>query len=190
MHDAGLSLQHAKPLRLPTEITSSTISNVIWSAGLIASRFPMAAYRWRISCNTSASVTRRCPAAISRSRMTCASVLCGWAAPIKYIGMLESTKINPGTRARFRSASAQGQQSGTRTWRHAGSPSISFRGQSPAGSPARHRVLAGPTHPPSTFTLGQALEVRHFGNGKQHLEALTHRMSIASSSMECPVRAV
>jgi hypothetical protein len=41
------------------------------------------------------------------SRMTCASVLCGWAAPIRYTGMLESTKINP-ILARFHSASSPG----------------------------------------------------------------------------------
>src|ERR1035438_6331617 len=68
----------------------------------MASRFSIARMAMEnLLQNTSASVSRRCLAAIGRSRITCASVLCGWAAPIRYIGMLEPTNINPGTSLDF-----------------------------------------------------------------------------------------
>src|ERR1022692_731129 len=45
----------------------------------MASRLSIAVYRWRISCSTSTSVTRRCPDAISRPgslvRLSCGDVL-------------------------------------------------------------------------------------------------------------------
>ena len=56
-------------------ITSSTMSNVIWRVGPMASRLSIAVYRWRISCRTSASVTRRCSDAIRRSKDLCLGLM-------------------------------------------------------------------------------------------------------------------
>ena len=102
------------------------------NAGPIASRLLIAVYRCRISRSASASVTSRCPAAIRRSRRTCASVLCGCAAPMRYIGMLESTKIKLDSPARSRGASDRYQRSGMSIPRHIEPPSTSFPGRSPA----------------------------------------------------------
>ena len=180
-HDSERSPQRAKPRAFSMGNTSSTTSKVTCSAGAMASRLSIAVYRWSISCKTSASVTRRSPAAIRRSRMTCASVLCGWAAPIRYIGILETTKIilahfpqhllNVGGGERVLCATPNRLQLGF---------GVNLR---PAGA----RVPKGTPDPLThcqTFTLGQTLDVRHFGIGKQYLKTLAHRVSIAWSLAE------
>jgi hypothetical protein len=89
------------------------------------------------------------PPAIRRSRIGCASVLSGCAAPIRYIGMLESTKINPGSLVQFRPASGQRQPWGMNTPQHAGPLPSSFLVRSQAGSHALRAARAGPIRQPS-----------------------------------------
>jgi hypothetical protein len=96
--------------------------------------------------------------------------LCGWAAPIKYIRMLESTKINLGTPARFRSASAPGQRRGTSTARRAEPPSISFQGQAQADSRGRPEALGGPIHPQSNVHAWPNAVCRTFRGREAPLE--------------------
>src|SRR3989442_3024562 len=77
-------------------MTSLTMPSSASYASCIASGRPIAQYRWRISWNVSASVTsRRRSAAHRRTRIAARSLL-AWAAPTRYIGMFESTRITPG----------------------------------------------------------------------------------------------
>jgi hypothetical protein len=55
------------------------------------------------------------------------------------------------------------------------------------GSYGLRLELAGPFPYCQTFSLGQALDGRHFLIGKQYLKALTHRVSLVRSQMETPV---
>lgn len=128
---------------------SSEWDRTPWSAAPMASRLSIA-----VSGGGSPPKPRnRQPNAdlpqMTRSSSNCASVLCGWAASISHIGMLESTKVNLGTLARFRSPCAPGQRRGMSTAHRAEPPSTSFRSQSPAGSHTRPEALAGPTPPQS-----------------------------------------
>jgi hypothetical protein len=84
---------------------------------------------------------------------------------------LESTKINPGTLALFREASARRQRWGTSTAHRAELPSTSFRDQSPAGSRARPEALAGPTHLLSSVHAWPSAECRTFRDREARPEA-------------------
>ena len=122
---------------------------------------------------------------MTRSSSNCASVLCGWAASISHIGMLESTKVNLGTLARFRSPCAPGQRRGMSTAHRAEPPSTSFRSQSPAARTRVPKRSPDPLPDSHVFALGQTLDVGHFGVWQQHLKTLTHLVGVSILWLGC-----
>ena len=160
-------------------ITSSTRSKVTRSAGPIASRSSIAVYRRRIYCSTSASVTRRCPAAISRSRMTWASVLWGWQ---HRSGTWECSNRRKSTLVpSFSFAQHLLKVGGGERVLRTSANRLQFR-FGPDYRPARScfsKRAPNPFTNRQLFPLGQSLDVRHFAVGKQDLKALTHSMSMS-----------
>jgi hypothetical protein len=112
--------------------------------------------------NTSASVTRRSRAATNRSSMSCASALCGWPAPIRYIGIFESTKINLRTLAQSHPAFVRCPRLEMSIPRLAESLSAWIRVRSLDGSRGPHEARAGPTLQRAGLHVWQFAEARSF----------------------------
>jgi len=162
-------------------ITSSTMFQCNlegWSDG---SRFSIAVYRWRISCNTSGVSNETLP----RCNQALQNHLC--------LGLVTDGPLQPGTSGcsnRRRSTLvpsldlAQHLLNGQR-WGTGIAPPRRTAFNFVSGSITGRLARALPKHSPDplthcqAFTPGQALDLGHFGIGKQHLKTLTHRVSMA-----------